>query len=91
MAKLWAIVKREYLERVRTRWFIFATVFGPIFFGAMIIVPAVMAKRSKSTIEFSNTRILDATTTGIGRRIADAMNRGRAAGSVAPQAGLASA
>ena len=85
MAKLWAIVKREYLERVRTRWFIFATVFGPIFFGAMIIVPAVMAKRSKSTIEFSNTRILDATTTGIGRRIADAMNRGRAAGSVAPQ------
>ena len=85
MAKLWAIVKREYLERVRTRWFIFATVFGPIFFGAMIIIPAVMAKRSRSTVEFSNTRILDATTTGLGYRIADAMNRGRAAGSIAPQ------
>ena len=85
MAKLWAIVKREYLERVRTRWFIFATVFGPIFFGAMIIIPAVMAKRSKSTVEFSNTRILDATTTGLGYRVADAMNRGRAAGAPAPQ------
>ena len=85
MAKLWAIVKREYLERVRTRWFIFATVFGPIFFGAMIIIPAVMAKRSKSTVEFSNTRILDATTTGLGYRVADAMNRGRAAGALAPQ------
>jgi ABC-2 type transport system permease protein len=85
MAKLWAIVKREYLERVRTRWFIFATVFGPIFFGAMIIIPAVMAKRSKSTVEFSNTRILDATTTGLGHRVADAMNRGRAAGALAPQ------
>ena len=43
MAKLWAIIKREYLERVRTRWFIFATIFGPIFFGAIIIVPAVLA------------------------------------------------
>jgi ABC-2 type transport system permease protein len=85
MAKLWAIIKREYLERVRTRWFIFATIFGPIFFGAIIIVPAIMAKRSKSTVEFSNTRILDATTTGLGNRIADIMNRGRAPGSVAPQ------
>lgn len=85
MAKLWAIVKREYLERVRTKWFIVATVFGPIFFGAMIIIPAVMAKRSKSTSEFTNTRILDATTTGFGQRIADVMSRGRAPGSLAPQ------
>ncbi|HEY0243372.1 MAG TPA: ABC transporter permease [Gemmatimonadaceae bacterium] len=85
MAKLWAIVKREYLERVRTKWFIFATIFGPIFFGAMIIIPAVMSKRSRSTMEFSNTRILDATSTGIGRRISDAMNRGRAPGAASPQ------
>lgn len=85
MAKLWAIIKREYLERVRTKWFVFATIFGPLFFGAIIIIPAVMAKRSKSTLEFTNTRILDATTTGLGRRIADAMNRGRAPDAVQPQ------
>lgn len=85
MAKLWAIVKREYLERVRTKWFIFATIFGPIFFGAMIIIPAVMAKRSKSTMEFTNTRILDATTTGIGERIAQSMNRGHSPGAIPPQ------
>ena len=84
MAKLWAIIKREYLERVRTRWFIFATIFGPLFFGAMIIIPAVMAKRSRSTMEFSNTRIIDATTTGIGQRVAEAMNRGRAPGAASP-------
>jgi len=85
MAKLWAIVKREYLERVRTRWFIIATIFGPLFFGAVVIVPAIMAKRSKSTMEFSNTRILDATTTGLGYRIGRAMNRGRAPGAASPQ------
>ena len=85
MAKLWAIVKREYIERVRTRWFIFATIFGPIFFGAMIIIPAVMAKKSRSTMEFSNTRIIDATKTGIGQRVAEAMSRGRAPGAASPQ------
>ncbi|HEX2721351.1 MAG TPA: ABC transporter permease [Gemmatimonadaceae bacterium] len=85
MAKLWAIVKREYLERVRTKWFIVVTIFGPIFFGSMIIIPAVMAKRSKSTAEFTNTRILDATTTGFGQRIADVMSRSRQPGSAPPQ------
>jgi ABC-2 type transport system permease protein len=85
MAKLWAIIKREYLERVRTKWFIIATIFGPIFFGAMIIIPAVMAKRSRSTTEFTNTRILDATNTGFGQRLADVMSRGRQPGSVPPQ------
>lgn len=85
MAKLWAIVKREYLERVRTKWFIVVTVFGPLFFGAIIIIPAVMAKRSKSTSEFTNTRILDATKSGAGQRIAEAMSRGRAPGSTLPQ------
>ncbi len=85
MAKLWAIIKREYLERVRTKWFIFATIFGPIFFGAMIIIPAVLAKRGKATAEFTNTRIIDATTTGIGYRIAEGMNRSRPAGSASPE------
>ena len=85
MAKLWAIIKREYLERVRTKWFIIATVFGPIFFGAVIIVPAVLAKKSKSTMEFTNTRILDATGTGFGQKIANVMSRGRAPGTLPPQ------
>ena len=49
MAKLWAIIKREYLERVRSKWFLIATFFGPIFFGAIIIVPAWLASRSKAT------------------------------------------
>ncbi|HEX6576134.1 MAG TPA: ABC transporter permease [Gemmatimonadaceae bacterium] len=85
MGKLWTITKREYLERVRTKWFIIATVFGPIFFGAIIIVPALMAKKSKSSQDYSNTRILDATTTGLGNRIAQSISRGRTAGGAEPQ------
>jgi ABC-2 type transport system permease protein len=70
MAKLWAIIKREYLERVRSKWFLIATFFGPIFFSAIIIVPAWLASRSKATSDIYNTTILDATTTGFGHRLA---------------------
>src|SRR6476646_8460276 len=70
MAKLWAIIKREYLERVRSKWFLIATFFGPIFFSAIIIVPAWLASRSKATSDVYNTVILDATDTGFGHSLA---------------------
>src|ERR1700704_1471491 len=70
MAKLWAIIKREYLERVRSKWFLIATFFGPIFFSAIIIVPAWLASRSKATSDVYNTTILDATGTNFGHRLA---------------------
>jgi ABC-2 type transport system permease protein len=70
MAKLWAIIKREYVERVRSKWFLIATFFGPIFFSAIIIVPAWLASRSKATTDIYNTTILDATGTEFGRRLA---------------------
>ena len=73
MAKLWAIIKREYLERVRSKWFLIATFLGPIFFAAIIIVPAWMASRSKSTNQVYNTTILDATGTGFGQHLAFAI------------------
>jgi len=70
MAKLWTIIKREYLERVRSKWFLIATFFGPIFFSAIIIVPAWLASKSKATTDIYNTTILDATGNGFGHRLA---------------------
>ena len=70
MAKLWAIIKREYLERVRSKWFVIATLFGPIFFSAIIIVPAWISSRSKATSDIYNTAILDASGNGFGHRLA---------------------
>jgi ABC-2 type transport system permease protein len=37
---VWAVVRREYLQRVRSRWFVFSTVGGPIFLFAVLAVPA---------------------------------------------------
>ena len=70
MAKLWTIIKREYLERVRSKWFLIATFFGPIFFSAIIVVPAWMSMRSRATAEVYKMTILDATGAGFGNRLA---------------------
>ena len=42
MRKFLAVVKREYIQRVRTKFFIVATVLGPLFLAGFTILPAVM-------------------------------------------------
>jgi ABC-2 type transport system permease protein len=69
MAKLWVIAKREYLERVRTRWFFIATFFGPLLFGGLMILPPLIADRSRASENVGNIYILDATGTDLGNRI----------------------
>jgi ABC-2 type transport system permease protein len=76
MRKLWAVLKREYLERVRTKWFIVATVFGPILFGAILYLPAYMAEREQASADVARIRILDASGTDVGRNIAAELNGG---------------
>jgi ABC-2 type transport system permease protein len=76
MQKLWAVVEREYLERVRTRWFVLATIFGPIVFGTLMYLPAYMASRSRASTDVARIRILDATDSDLGRRVASALNGG---------------
>jgi ABC-2 type transport system permease protein len=76
MQKLWAVIQREYLERVRTRWFVLATVFGPIVFGTLMYLPAYMATRSRGSADVARIRILDGTSSDLGHRVATALNGG---------------
>ena len=75
MDKLWVVIKREYLERVRSRWFIFTTIFGPVFFGAITILPGYMTMKGMKNAQVSSIRILDATGTGLGQRVADRLSK----------------
>jgi len=70
MAKLWAIIKREYLERVRSKWYLLSTALAPLFFGIIAIVPIVIASRTKPSPDLSHVVILDATGTQLGLRVA---------------------
>lgn len=69
MGKLIAVIRREYMERVRTKWFIFATIFGPLFFGALMILPGLLASRGKASDNGTNIVILDATQQNLGERV----------------------
>ena len=42
MRKFFAVVKREYIQRVRTKFFVVATILGPLLMSAFAIVPALM-------------------------------------------------
>jgi ABC-2 type transport system permease protein len=75
-SKLMVVTGREFFERVRTRWFIVATVFGPILFAVLLFVPPWMASRSAASADLAQIVILDATTSGIGARVAADLNGG---------------
>jgi ABC-2 type transport system permease protein len=42
MKKFFAVVKREYVQRVRTKFFVVATVLGPVLMAGFTVVPALM-------------------------------------------------
>lgn len=44
---VFAIVKREYLQRVRSRWFVIATLAGPILFVGIAVLPILTATSSE--------------------------------------------
>jgi ABC-2 type transport system permease protein len=47
MRKLWLIIQREYLSRVRKKSFLLMTLIGPLLFMAMTVVPVWMSAKSE--------------------------------------------
>ena len=69
MDKVFVIAKREYLERVRSKWFFISTFLGPVLMLAVIILPNWLAIRSRSGEAAAHVIVLDATGTDLGRRV----------------------
>jgi ABC-2 type transport system permease protein len=42
MKKLFAVIKREYIQRVRSKFFVIVTILGPIMMAAFTVVPGMM-------------------------------------------------
>ena len=47
MRKIWLIIKREYLVRVRKKSFIVMTIVGPLLMAALMIVPTYLANETQ--------------------------------------------
>src|SRR6202008_1751795 len=52
MNKFWAIVKREYVQRVRSKMFIVMTIIGPLMLAVFTVVPGLML-----SMKTSDTRV----------------------------------
>ncbi len=76
MGKLLAVIKREYFERVKSPWFLAGTFLGPVLFGVITILPAVLAMKQETSKGLTNIVILDASGAEIGARVRSALSGG---------------
>ncbi|MDQ2698709.1 MAG: hypothetical protein M3Y46_07930, partial [Actinomycetota bacterium] len=70
MHKIWAVVRREFLERVRTRAFIVGTIGGPLLLGFFMVLPAILAGRDTRA---RHVVVVDAASGGFGDMVATAL------------------
>ena len=56
---VWAVVRREYLQRVRSKAFIAVTIGGPLFMALIFIVPAYFAADGRDGVR--DLAIVDGT------------------------------
>jgi ABC-2 type transport system permease protein len=72
MRKIWVVIRREFMERVKSKWFLVGTVLGPVLMAAMLIVPAIVANRGARERVIA---VLDVSTSGFGERVARDLDR----------------
>ncbi|MGN6120657.1 MAG: ABC transporter permease [Rhodanobacter sp.] len=70
MKKIIAVVRREFVERVRTKAFVISTVLLPVFMVAMVLLPALMMSGGDRT---SRVALVDASTTNLGQRVSQVL------------------
>ena len=70
MRKIWAVIRREFVERVRKKSFWVMALVGPVFFAAVFVLPSVLAGRRA----IKDVAVVDGTTPPLGVRLVDLLN-----------------
>lgn len=70
MNKTFAVIRREYVERVRTRAFLISTLLLPVFMVAMAVLPALLMRGGDHT---SRVAVVDASGAGLGQPVMTAL------------------
>lgn len=72
MSKLFAIIRREFVERVRTKAFLIGTVMGPLLFYAVGKLPQLMMGKASGA---QTIAVVDASTAQVSHRLLDSLSR----------------
>ena len=91
MDKFLVVAKREYMERVRSRWFIIMTLLVPLLISGLFLIPVYVSSRSVGSASSRNIIILDATGAGLGPRVAALLAPDSARARAATPAGVQAA
>jgi len=67
--KVAAVIRREFVERVRTRWFWISAILGPVFFGILIFFPILFGGGGGS----KRIVLVDGTRSSLGPTVADSL------------------
>jgi ABC-2 type transport system permease protein len=70
MNKVFAVIRREFVERVRTRAFVIATVLFPVFIIGMMFLPALLLTRTSGAKRIA---VIDAAQGDLGARVEAAL------------------
>lgn len=70
MQKIFAVIRREYTERVRTRAFVISTLLLPALIAFMAVVPALLMRGGDRT---SRIVLVDGTSNGVGAQAQQAL------------------
>jgi ABC-2 type transport system permease protein len=73
MKKIFSVVRREFVERVRTRAFLISTLLLPVFMVAVFLLPILMSGTSRT----SRVAIVDASSAAVGAQIAGMLQQER--------------
>ena len=71
MRKILAVIRREFVERVRQRWFWVMVVLGPLFFGAIFILPTLLTGKGG----VKHIVVIDGTTSTFGAQLTERLDR----------------
>lgn len=67
MHKVWAVIRREFVERVRTKWFWFSAIIGPVL-SIGVIVFQIMQTVGGGVRHIA---VVDSTSSGFGARVTE--------------------
>jgi len=71
--KIFIVAKREYLERVRSRWFVIMTLLVPAVIAGFVVLMAYIGTRGNASSMVRHITIINATDTDLGQRVANAL------------------
>jgi ABC-2 type transport system permease protein len=77
MHKVWAVIRREFLEKIRTRAFLIGTILGPVILLGLTLMPVLLDRRETAPKRIA---VVDGASGTVGMKVTEALSASRRPG-----------